>query len=267
MKLIAVIISQLIFLLSGSVQLMASSPDPFKIMEKVDQRYDGDDRTSEMIMILIDKNGKKRERRLKVFSLDRGEDTWSASFFISPQDVKDTGFLSYDYDNTTEDEQWLYLPALHKVKRIASNDKTSSFMGSDFSYADLTDKEIEDYDYTYIKSVEVNHHLCHVIESRPKTAKTVKDFGYTKSVLFVLADDDMVLRAVYWLEQKNRIKYYDVKKMVTINNILTPVEIHMTLKKGGAFVHKTVLLYKDIEYNQKLAPTIFSTRQLERRVR
>jgi len=104
-------------------------PDPFTIMESVDQRYDGDDREAEMTMVLIDQHEKKRVRQVKVFFRDDGEDTWYASFFLSPQDVKNAGFLSYDYDKTTQDDQWLYLPALHKVKRIASNDKTASYMG------------------------------------------------------------------------------------------------------------------------------------------
>ncbi len=242
------------------------TPAPLEIMEKVDRRYDGDDRESEMIMVLIDKNGKKRKRKLKIFSRDNGEDTWSASFFLSPQDVKNTGFLSYDYDKTTEDDQWLYLPALHKVKRIASNDKSSSFMGSDFSYADMTDKEISDYTYTYLKTMQLNNQTCHVIESIPKTKKTIKDFGYTKSIFFVLADSYVVTRAVYWLEERNRIKYYDVKKFETIDNIHTPVEIHMTLKKGGVFQHKTIIFYKNIKYNQGLDTTLFSVRQLEKGV-
>jgi hypothetical protein len=242
----------------------AEPPDPLAVMEKVDRRYDGDDREAEMTMVLIDKRGKKRIRKVKTFSRDNGEDTWSASFFISPQDVKGTGFLSYDYDKTTEDDQWLYLPALHKVKRIASNDKTASFMGSDFSYADLTDREVEDYTYTLLKQIRLNGEICHVIQTVPKTPKTVKDSGYTKSVLFVLADSLVVARAVHWLEENNRIKYYDVKKFETIQGIVAPVEIHMTLKKGGMFLHKTVIRYRNIRYNQGLNTTLFSARQLEK---
>jgi len=256
----------LITIISMPLAYAKEALSPLEIMKRVDTRYDGDDRDSEMIMILIDKKGKERTRKLKVFSRDNGEDTWSASFFLSPQDVKNTGFLSYDYDKTTEDDQWLYLPALHKVKRIASNDKTSSFMGSDFSYADMTDKEISDYTYTYLKTIQLNNQTCHVIESVPKTEKIVKDFGYTKSALFVLADSYVVARAVYWLEENNRIKYYDVKKFETIDKIVTPVEIHMTLKKGGIFLHKTIILYKNIRYNKGLDATIFSTRQLEKGV-
>jgi len=74
----------------------------------------------------------------------------------------------------------------------------------------------------------------------------------------------VVVRAVHWLEENNRVKYYDVKKFETINGIVTPVEIHMTLKKGGVFLHKTIISYQNIKYNQGLDTTLFSARQLEK---
>lgn len=257
----------LIFLIAASECLSNQAVDPVKIMTKVDDRYDGDDRSSDMIMILINKKGKKRKRELSVFTKDIGEDTYSASFFLSPQDVKDTGFLSYDYDKTTDDDQWLYLPALHKVKRIASDDKTSSFMGSDFSYADMTDKEVDDYNHKFIKDVDVNGKSCHIIESTPKTKKILDDFGYKKSISFVDKETMVVIRAVHWLKEANRVKFYDVKKLEIIDGIATPVEIHMTLKKGGALAHKTILYYKNIKYNQGLDKSVFTTRQLEKGIK
>ena len=69
----------------------------------------------------------------------------------------DTGFLTYDYDDPVrDDDQWLYLPALKKTKRIATGDKSGSFMGSDFSYADLTSRELDRYDFRLMKQAEVN---------------------------------------------------------------------------------------------------------------
>ena len=111
-------------------------------MERVDARDDGDNATQDMEMILIDKNGNQRVREIRSLPPRRGEDTYSIMFFLSPADVKDTGFLTYDYDDDEkDDDQWLYLPALKKTKRIASGDKSGSFMGSDFSYADMTNRE------------------------------------------------------------------------------------------------------------------------------
>ena len=104
-----------------------------EIAQRVHDRDDGKTLSQDMTMILIDKNGKKRVRKIKTFSKDFGKDTYRIMFFLSPADVKDTAFLTYDYDDPNkDDDQWLYLPALKKVKRIPTSDKSSSFMGSDF---------------------------------------------------------------------------------------------------------------------------------------
>ena len=124
----------------------ADDPEARAIMEKVDARDDGDNQTSDMEMILIDKNQKQRIRKIASFSKDKDEDTLKLMFFMEPADVKDTSFLTWDYDDPNkDDDQWLYLPALRKTKRIASTDKDGSFMGSDLNYSDMTDRNLEDY--------------------------------------------------------------------------------------------------------------------------
>ena len=79
------------------------------IMQKVKDRDDGDNRVSDMEMILIDKRGKQRLRKMRTFSKDFGEDDYTLMFFLTPADVKDTGFLTYDYDDDdADDDQWSY---------------------------------------------------------------------------------------------------------------------------------------------------------------
>ncbi|PHR30260.1 MAG: outer membrane lipoprotein-sorting protein, partial [Desulfotalea sp.] len=87
-----------------------------EIMEKVDARDDGDNMTAHVKMTLIDRQNNRRIREMKVFTKDKGMDTWKMQFFLSPADVKDTGFLTYDYyKGDRDDDQWLYLPDLHKT--------------------------------------------------------------------------------------------------------------------------------------------------------
>jgi hypothetical protein len=147
----------------------ADDPEARAIMEKVDARDDGDNQTSDMEMILIDKNQKQRIRKIASFSKDRNEDTLKLMFFLEPADVKDTSFLTWDYDDPNkDDDQWLYLPALRKTKRIASSDKDGSFMGSDLNYSDMTDRNLEDYDFTLKKEMEVNGVKTWLIKSSRK---------------------------------------------------------------------------------------------------
>jgi hypothetical protein len=129
--------------LLSTTTVMADDAQARAIMKKVDARDEGNTLEQDMMMVLIDKNGKERTRDLKSYAKDFGEDNHRTMFFKSPADVKNTAFLTYDYDDgAKDDDQWLYLPALKKVKRIPSTDKSSSFMGSDFSYFDMTDRDL-----------------------------------------------------------------------------------------------------------------------------
>jgi len=247
-----------------SARLAMADEKARRIMQLVDERYDGDDMRSDMQMILIDRHNRKRIRNIRFLSLDRGEDTWKMMMFVSPVDVKGTGFLTYDYDHRLDDDQWLYLPALHKSKRIASDDKTSSFMGSDFSYADMTSRELEDYHYRILKELSVSGRSCWVIESIPKTQKVVEDFGYTKSVLFVRKDCYVVVRSVNWVNESKRLKYMEVKRLEKINGIWTPLETHMTTKFGKRREHTTILTHANVRYNEAPEENLFSLRQLEK---
>jgi len=235
-----------------------------QIMELVDARDDGDNSTQNMEMILIDKNGSRRERTIRTFGRDVGEDSQSIMFFLSPADVKDTGFLTYDYDDDEkDDDQWLYLPALKKTKRIASSDKSGSFMGSDFSYSDMTDRKLERYDYTLMKEDEVNGHKVWQIEAIPNTEKEIKETGYTKSVSFVRQDNYVVIRAVSWLKKGQRLKYFEVKTLEQIDGIWVPTEMQMTTKKGKTTLHKTIIKAHDVRFNQEIDDDTFTVRKLE----
>ncbi|MHC4966967.1 MAG: outer membrane lipoprotein-sorting protein, partial [Planctomycetota bacterium] len=168
-------------------------------------------------------------------------------FFLSPADVKDTGFLTYDYDDDAkDDDQWLYLPALKKTKRIASTDKSGSFMGSDFSYADMTDRKLDYYDYTLMQETDVDGVPVWQVESIPNNEKEIDETGYTKSVVFVRQDNYVVIRAVNWVKKGKRLKYFDVKKLEQIDGIWVATEMHMTTKKGKTTLHKTIIKAHDV---------------------
>ncbi len=236
-----------------------------EIMEHVDARDDGDHVSQDLEMILIDKRGNQRVRKLRAYGRDVGEDEHSISFFLSPADVEDTGFLTWDYDDPErDDDQWIYLPALSRTKRIASSDKSGSFMGSDFSYADMTDRPISHYEYTLMKETEVDGHPVWQIEAVPITEREKKETGYEKHVTFIRKDNFVEVRGVYWLKKGRRLKYFDVKKLEEIDGIWVPTEMHMTTKKGKQTVHKTVLYSRNTKFGEKQSDDFFTVRQLEK---
>jgi outer membrane lipoprotein-sorting protein len=236
-----------------------------QIMEQVDARDDGDNQVSDMEMILIDKNEKKRVRKIRAFSKDKGDDTLRLMFFIEPADVEDTAFLTYDYDQSDkDDDQWIYLPALRKTKRIATSDKSGSFMGSDFTYSDMTKRDLDDYDYTLLKEVKVGDADAWLIQAVPRTKEVIDRTGYTKSVLYVRKDNFMVIRGVHWVKKGNRLKYMDVKKLIVIDGIWVATEMHMTTKQGKSTRHKTIMTFANVRFNQDLKEDFFSIRRMEK---
>jgi hypothetical protein len=252
-------------MICGAVPAAADDPVARAIMEKVDARDDGDNQTSDMEMILIDKNNKQRIRKLATFNKDRGNDTLRLMFFLQPADVKDVSFLTYDYDDADkDDDQWLYLPALRKTKRIASSDKSGSFMGSDLNYSDMTDRNLEDYDFTLKKELDVKGIKTWLIESISRSKKVVKETGYKKSLLFVRQDNYFVIRAVNWVKDGGYLKYTDVKSLQQIDGIWVATEIHVTKKKGKKFAHKTILKLDNVKFNQKLGDALFTVRRMEK---
>jgi len=248
-----------------SPQGFADDAKAREIMQKVEDRDDGDNQTSEMEMVLIDKRENQRVRKIAAFTQDKGEDTLRLMFFKHPADVKDTAFLTIDYDDSDkDDDQWLYLPALRKTKRIASSDKSSSFMGSDLNYSDMTSRVLEDYDFTLKKEMEVYGYKAWVIESIPRSRKVIEETGYEKSLLIVRQDNYVVVRAVSWVKKGGYLKYMDVKKLEEIDGIWVSTEMHVTKKKGKQIVHKTVLKFNDVKFNQDLSEDMFTVRRMEK---
>jgi len=247
-----------------TTNLLADDAKARAIMEKVDAKDDGNTLEEDMTMILIDKNGKKRTRNLHTYGKDFGADEHKIMFFKSPADVKNTAFLTYDYDKASkDDDQWLYLPALKKVKRIPSSDKSSSFMGSDFSYFDMTDRDLSDYDFKLLKETKVRGKEAWMIESTPRNKKVIKESGYTKTVAIVRKDNYVVVRAINFMRNGKK-KYMDIQKLHQQSGVWLADRVTMTTKKGKRMIHKTILNFKNIKLNKSIADSMFTTRRLEK---
>lgn len=242
----------------------ADDAEARRIMEKVDAVEDGDHRVADMEMTLIDRRGNERIRRIRSFSKDRGHDTLQALFFLFPPDVEDTAFLTYDYDGgNRDDDQWLFLPALGRAKRIASSGKSGSFMGSDFNYSDLSTRELDDYDYTLVKEDEVRGHRVWVIQAVPVNRKVIDETGYEKSLLLVRQDNHVVVRAVSWVKGGEDLRYMDVVGLEQIEGIWVATEIKMTTKRGSETRHATVLKLSDVKFDQGLEDELFTVHRME----
>jgi hypothetical protein len=223
------------------------------------------DVTQKFTMTLVDSRGSKRVRDLVTYAKEYGaRETRTITFFQSPSEVKGVGFLAWSYPNR-DDDQWLYLPALKRVRQITANTRRQSFQGSDFSYEDLQlfddirDWTEEDAASALIKENEtIDGMPCAVIEVRPKE----KEIQYSRFIL--------------WLDRKEstfrKIEFYDVKddallKVLgfgdwkTVDGVPTPHRLEMVNSKKGT---RTLMEFAEVRYNQGLADEIFTQRYLER---
>lgn len=184
-----------------AMPVMAETPEEkgLRIANEGDARDSGwKDQTADMIMTLRNRAGKESVRKIRTKTLEqKGDGDKSLSLFDEPADVKGTAMLTFSH-GLKPDDQWLYLPALKRVKRIASRNKSGPFMGSEFAFEDLGSQEIEKYTYKYLREEKCGKGWnCHVIERTP----AYKYSGYSRQVV--------------WVDKKEyrptRIEFYDRK--------------------------------------------------------
>ncbi|WP_275096699.1 outer membrane lipoprotein-sorting protein [Sedimenticola hydrogenitrophicus] len=160
------------------------------------------DMKADMQMILRNRQGEESLREIRMQSLEQANDgDKSLTIFDKPLDVKGTAFLSFSHA-VGADDQWLYLPALKRIKRISSRNKSGPFMGSEFAYEDLSSFEIEKYSYKYIKDESVNGLDCFVVEQYPADAHS----GYTRRLVWIDKAEYRVQRVEFYDRKNSPLK-------------------------------------------------------------
>ena len=174
------------------------------IATEASARDDGfGDYTADMEMILTNKHGRQSKRTIRTRTLEvQGDGDKSLSIFDTPRDVKGTAFLTFSHKKG-DDEQWLYLPALKRVKRINSRNKSGSFMGSEFAYEDIASQEVEKYTYKFLREEEYQGQPCFVSESYPVDSR---NSGYTKRISWVDTKHYRLLKVDYYDRKQSLLK-------------------------------------------------------------
>lgn len=246
------ILSTLAIIVMATSTLFAATLTANQIMTKVIDTQKADSAALDLKLTLIEANGTERERRIQTLSKTVGDDTSSITVFLSPESVRNTRFLSKEVNGQAE--QYIYLPALKRVKRIASSEEGGSFMGSDFSYADMAST-------TYDTDEAV-----HTIISEDATTYTVqsipnKKTTYGKNVVVVDKSTFLPLRVEFYdLDGKTLLKtlvteeqgYVDARP---ITKILT-----MTTVATG---HATRLEIVQARYDMPISDNYFTQKFLE----
>lgn len=251
----------LAFTLLFALPVFAETPEEKGLaIAKEDDKLDNGfkDFTANMFMVLKNKQGEESTRHIRNKTLEvEGDGDKSISIFDRPRDVKGTALLNFTHKVGTDD-QWLYLPALKRVKRISSANKSGSFMGSEFAYEDVTSQEIEKYTYKWVRDEEFKGEQSFVFERYP----VYKNSGYTRQVV--------------WLDQKEykilKIEFYDRKNAPL--KTLTQSDFKQYLGKywypGSMFMENhqtgksTLLSWTDYKFHNGLSNKEFNKNSLKR---
>src|SRR3989338_5761048 len=171
--------------------------------------YVGDDMRAKVLMELINKDGQKRVRELTMLRKDyeEGGNQKYFMYFHQPADVKDTTFMVYKYPDK-DDDRWLFIHAINLVKRIAANDKYSSFVGSDFTYEDVSGRKPEEDTHTLLRKDILGERSCFVIESIPKSASE-----YTKRISWIDATDFLPLKEEFYDKQNEVYRQFEAQEI------------------------------------------------------
>ena len=202
-------------------------------------------------MTIVHKSGAKRIRIIKVWM--KGDDSTLVRF-LSPANVKGTGFLS------VKDDDWLYLPALKKVRRIATKEKGGSFMGSDFSYEDIgSGSRTEDYNTKLLTTEEYKGRNCYVLELVPKKPE---DMSYSKLKTWVDKENFYSLKTEYYDIHGDLLKVMYLYEFEKMKGFWISRRMEMQNVQKGS---KTIIVVKETELNPEIPDKMFTTRQLERK--
>ena len=250
-----------VLLLVTAAPAVAQTPEEqgHAIAVEADRRDTGwGDATVNLKMTLKNAHGDVSTRALRNRLLEQPQEgDKSLIVFDDPADVKGTALLTYSY-KTAADDQWLYLPALKRVKRIASNNKAGPFMGSEFAYEDLSSPEVEKFRYRYVGEESLEGEDCFVIERFPVDA----DSGYT--------------RQVAWLDKAHyrvrKVDFYDRKesllKTLTASGYQQYQDKYWRAGELSMVNHQTgkstVLSFSDYRFGTGLGPRDFDRNSLEK---
>ena len=228
-----------------------------EIVEKAYNLPTGEDQTSTLTMTLVNKSGQTRVRKIKQYMKDFGDVEKSIMFFQTPADIKNTSFMNWTYDSDKSDDQWIYLPALKKVKRISSDSKSDYFMGSDFTYDDLGDRKLDADVHKLLREETIDGHACYVVESTTKD----EDYMYSKTITWVRKDNFVGMKKEFYDEDGDLLKILTIKKVEKISGFWVITHSEMKNLQNN---HKTIIKLSDVEIDTGVSASKFTDRMMMR---
>ena len=237
-------------------EAQAEERDATSILAKSQEAYlyAGSDMKAKVTMELIAPGGAKRTRVLTMLRKNDGRNQKYFMYFHEPGDVRGTTFLVWKYPGKYDD-RWIFVPAVNMVRRIAARDSRSSFVGSDFTYEDVSGRDLPADAHTVAREEKLNGADCTVIESAPKSSA-----DFTKKISWIEKKTFLPLKEEYYDAQGDLARVFTADKIENIGGRPTVTRRTMKNLKSG---HITEVLFADIAYEVGLDEGVFTEQALQ----
>ncbi|WP_028974261.1 outer membrane lipoprotein-sorting protein [Spirochaeta cellobiosiphila] len=227
-----------------------------QIIDASRNRIDAKTTSTRSTMILTAKDGSTTERMIDEYTSDAKDGSnRGVIMFQKPASVAGTRFLTLEVKDG-DDNKWIYLPALGKVRRISSSEGSSSFVGTDFSYDDLSalDRDVNKDTHTLLGSDSLDGNDCWLIQSVPK-----ESYQYAKVKIWVDKNTKATRKMELYDDKGDMVKLFQVLKFETVQGWVTPMEMKMTTIKSNT---STTIKVDIIKYDQPIPDAVFTTNYL-----
>ena len=254
--------------MAGAGQLSPGTTDAAAIMRAVEKRDIGKSLSAYAVMKISPTGGQEVSREMKSMRLHVGDAHRRVVMLAKPMDVRNIGLLIHDYEvGEKPDDQWLYLPSIKKTTRIVASDKASAFLGSDFSYSDMTLLHANQYDFKLTKaSATVQGEECWLVEGRPKNARVRDETGYVKSEYWVSKSKLMVVQQRSWIAAGKKMKLMKFEDIRKEGNVwVAHRTAARTLSAAGKPLSTSVFELSDVQVNaSELRESDFTHKRIEK---
>ncbi|MDR1506255.1 MAG: outer membrane lipoprotein-sorting protein [Treponema sp.] len=236
---------------------LAGAQDARAIVESARNRIQQDTVSTRSRMVITAKNGSTTERRIDQYSKDGPNGSRLIIVFQSPASVAGTRFLTMDAASGGED-RWIFLPSLGKVRRVAASEGSGSFMGTDFSYDDISipDRDTDLDTHTLLREETLDGAACHVIQSSAKAP----DYQYSKMISWIDKQSYVLYKAEMYDRRGTLVKRMGFSNFKTVQDRLTATQTTVSTVAAGT---STTLYVEIIKYDDPIPESVFTTAYLE----
>ena len=247
----------LIFGLTIVANTVAQDVDEIVKKSHLAYYYAADDGVADVTMTITDRRGKERVKEFIMLRLDEEEGGRQKyyTYFKKPSDISRLTFMVHKVPDGN-DQRWIYVPSVDLIKPISADDKNSSFVGSHFSYEDVSGRHWTEDNHVLIGDSTIDGTTVWVIESIPKKAQK----GLARKLSYIAQDSYLPLMERYFNKKDKLVRVFRADRVEEIDGVVTMTARSMeNVKKGG----KTVIAFSNIKYNTGLDESIFTERFLK----